>query len=299
MTLNSSNEKLSDNERTVLLIDYWKQTSNVQQHFNDVSMKLRNFAVVVFSGFLTGVGLSIHNNVSISIMEYEISAGILFALAGLIATQLIHFMDTYWYHVFLKSAVNTSFSIEQEIINILGVSKLSDDISSKSQNVEVVSLFGCVCFPIGWAPWIGKTFIFRKAEVDSTARHKIFYRWLLVIFIITGIGSIFTHSEADSDLENKPKANYFQIITVNNPIQSGKSVQESKTLPVGYIISGSNVRVRNSPSFNSEIIGILPIGKEIVIKDNQLQAWVNIIFKDVDENDLSGWVHRDYIASVK
>lgn len=289
-------------KRAELLIDYWKQTSNVQQHFNDVSMKLRNFAVVVFSGFLTGVGLAIHKSVYISILGTDISAGVLFALAGMVATQLIHFMDTYWYHVFLKGAVTTSASIEKEINNILGVTELSDGISTSSQKVAILSLFGVLHFPVGWKDYLKYTYLLRKVEVDSTIRHKIFYRWLLAIFIVTGIGSIFTHSN-DSAAGNTFTEKQTSPVNVINitPIPMD---EVKKTLTVenntGFIISGTNVRVRNNDSFNSPIIALLPVGKQVLIMDDdRTKSWVQISCKDDQNKTISGWVHRDFIASMK
>lgn len=298
---NLEKEELTLNERTALLLDYWKQTSNVQQHFNDVSMKLRNFAVVVFSGFLTGVGLAIHKNISINLLGVDISAGVLFALAGMIATQLIHFMDTYWYHVFLKGAVKTSASIELEIKRILDVTELSEGISSSSQAVCVASLFGKLHLPIGWQSWL-KYLCMSSVEVDSTKRHKIFYRWLLAIFILTGVGSIFTHSGEDKQI---PNANNTSSVTVvyamDNPlVEQGTDTLEADKTKVGFIISGSNVRLRDLPSFNSEIIHLLPVGKKVtVLESGEKTSWVKVQSVLDNSETIDGWVHRDFIAELK
>ncbi|MCC4863320.1 SH3 domain-containing protein [Vibrio splendidus] len=291
--------QLTLNERTTLLLDYWKQTSNVQQHFNDVSMKLRNFAVVVFSGFLTGVGLAIHKNISINIFQYEVSAGVLFALAGMIATQLIHFMDTYWYHVFLKGAVVTSSSIEQEIKRILGVKELSDGISSSSQAVSVASVFGIIHLPISWKEWLKYTCVIKSVNVDSTKRHKIFYRWLLVIFVATGIGSIFTHPPKEAVPVGNATIEPVNIFIHNNEIIE-KDTSEATSATSGFIISGSNVRVRNMPNFDSEITTLLPVGKIVTIENqNNKISWVKVIYKSETGDSESGWVHRDFLANLK
>jgi len=204
MSMQTSNE-LSKNERTTHLVEYWKQTTLVQQHFNDISMKVRNFAIVIFSGFLTGVGLSIHSGIFVEFFEIRFSAGIIFAVAGMFVTQLIHFMDTYWYHVFLKGAVGTTMKVEAEINQILNIEELASDISSHSKNVSIISLFGLVHLPIG-ANSIGNlednssdSYIFKKIKVDSTLRHKIFYRWLIVIIFFTGLGSFFTTVPKSND----------------------------------------------------------------------------------------------------
>lgn len=293
-----STERLSSHEKASLLMDYWKQTSDVQQHFNDVSIKLRNFAVVVFSGFLTGVGLSIHKDISISLFGESISAGVLFAIAGVVATQLIHFMDTYWYHVFLKGAVSTSSEIEKEIKDVLGVKELSDGISASSQNVCVTSLFGMIHFPIGWSELYSKFLIFKSVKVDSTLRHKIFYRWLIAVFFVIGSGCLFvdTAVKVNSSTNEQPS---FNFVTITPELDKVNDISEQNSENVGFIISGTNVRVRSAASFESEIIGLLPVGKRVIVTDiNNEQTWVKIILPE-ESNSASGWVHRDYIARLK
>lgn len=203
-----SNE-LTINERTTHLVEYWKQTTLVQQHFNDISMKVRNFAIVIFSGFLTGVALSIHKGIFVDFFGLKLSAGIIFSVAGAFVTQLIHFMDTYWYHVFLKGAVGTSMKVEKEINEILGISQLADGITSQSQNVSILSLFGLIHLPIGTQSSSTtdknkyRFFLFKEIKVDSTLRHKIFYRWLVVIILSTGFASLFiTIPEAKNIKDN-------------------------------------------------------------------------------------------------
>lgn len=282
----NKNTLLSKNERASLLIEYWKQTSNVQQHFNDVSMKLRNFAVVVFSGFLTGVGLAIHKNVSMSIIGYDISAGVLFAIAGLIATQLIHFMDTYWYHVFLKGAVSTSSSIEREIKEILDIEELTEGISSSSQKVEIASLFGFLHLPLGWNPLFSIFIIIRKVEADSTKRHKIFYRWLLLTFIAIGIGTIFTHpeNEAVSHIDHQPEK-----ISIKEDLELEKKHTLNSDNTGDHIISGSNVRLRSSASLDSEVMTLLPLGKKVSILEENSSSWVKVSIENT--NNCSGIVN--------
>lgn len=291
---------LTLNERASLLLEYWKQTSNVQQHFNDVSMKLRNFAVVVFSGFLTGVGLAIHKNISITVFNFDVSAGVLFAAAGMFATQLIHFMDTYWYHVFLKGAVTASASIEKEIKEILGVTELSDGISNSSQQVCVVSVLGMLPLPKGWSQWMEKrpfSWVLKKEKVDSTKRHKIFYRGLLLIFLITGIGSMFTHPIDNSQNKIPPENKAVSIFHINTPPEFNDNQVELKKS--GYIISGTNVRTRNLPDFEAAVQNLLPVGKEInVIEDNNDKSWVKVSYTARGKS-VTGWVHRDYVATLK
>lgn len=301
-----TNDELTKNERTTHLVEYWKQTTLVQQHFNDISMKVRNFAIVIFSGFLTAVGLSIHNGIYVELFNLRFSAGIIFALAGAFVTQLIHFMDTYWYHVFLKGAVGTTMKIEAEINHILKIEKLAGDISSQSQNVTIMSLFGLIHFPVG-ANLTGdsiyikfKKVFFKEVKVDSTLRHKIFYRWLIVIILLTGFGSLFTtipKSKGLALISNTPSQVVSKPSSVAPPF---KKIKEQKTVNqnlVTHVISASNVRLRLAPDLSASIIDILPAGKIVKITDDSNSSWIKVKISTAQQS-VSGWVYREYLSLV-
>jgi len=299
-----TSDELTKNERTTHLVEYWKQTTLVQQHFNDISMKVRNFAIVIFSGFLTGVGLSIHNGIFVELFGYKFSAGIIFALAGAVVTQLIHFMDTYWYHVFLKGAVGTSIKVEKEINEILKIDKLADDISSHSQNVTILSLFGLVHFPIGAQPETSslyfklRNFFFKEIKVDSTLRHKIFYRWLIVIILLTGFGSLFTTAPKPKNTDLIDTTSLQVISKPSSVEKSLKATKEDKVVTqdlIMHVISASNVRLRLAPDISASILDVLPAGKVVKIIDDSNFSWVKVGLSTTKKSN-EGWVYREYIS---
>lgn len=272
---------LDKKDKASLLIEYWKQSTQVQQHFNDVSMKVRNFAVVVFSAFLTGVGLSIHKSIFIDISGWHLNAAVLFSFAGLLATQLIHFMDTYWYHVFLKSAVAETLKLEEEIKKVLHIESLAGAIKSGSGQVVVTSFLGKVPLPLSYSrPFRAlPDFLFSGREANSSLRHKIFYRWLIGIIIFTGIACAFIQpSEIKED----------------NPSRTERIIKASSR----YIISGDNVRLRSEPSDSSDILIKLEIGQVIQILHDSNSSWVKV---HVLKNQIStvGFVHKDFIDTLK
>lgn len=270
---------LDKNERAKLLVEYWKQSTLVQQHFNDISMKVRNFAVVVFSGFLTGVGLSVHKGIFINVLGLEVNAAVLFALAGLVVTQLIHFMDTYWYHVFLKSAVSETLNIEKELKKILKVDTLSSAISKGSQNVTAISIFGLIHLPIGYKNYLDNwafRWVFKEKIVDSTVRHKIFYRWLIFIIFFTGCVSLFIGPQSPTE----------------------QQVFEKYPLEKHYVVSGDNVRLRKAPVEDSHISALLPVGQVILIIKDTGSTWLEVETQ-LDSSIVRGFIHRDFVTNVK
>lgn len=270
-------QSLDRKDRASLLIEYWKQSTQVQQHFNDVSMKVRNFAVVVFSAFLTGVGLSIHNGIFLEVLEYKLNAAVLFAFVGMFVTQLIHFMDTYWYHVFLKSAVGETLKLENEIKSALKIDSLSGAISSGSQKVEVASFLGVLPLPFSYSRPL-KTFplkwFFKGRNADSTLRHKVFYRWLLTIIFFIGLISLFFKPP----LELKRHANPSAISS--------------------YIVSGDNVRLRAEAKVDSEILLNLQLGQEVQVLVDGESSWIKIHVY-IQGKSTIGYIHRDFIDTIK
>ena len=260
-----------------MLLEYWKQSTQVQQHFNDVSMKVRNFAVVVFSAFLTGVGLSIHKEIFIELFGFKLNAAVLFAIVGMFVTQLIHFMDTYWYHVFLKSAVKETLKLEDEIKSILSVNSLSGAISSGSQNVEVASFLGKVPLPFSYS-WPLKVrpfkWLFKGRNADSTLRHKVFYRWLLTIIFFTGLISL----------------------SIQPPVESKNQI--SSSILLRHIVSGDNVRLRAEPNADAAIVSSLEIGQRVSILVDERSSWVKVNVR-AQGKSVVGYIHRDFIDTIK
>jgi hypothetical protein len=271
--------KLSNNERGTLLVECWKQSTKVQQHFNDISMKVRNFAVVIFTTIITGVGLSLHKGIYLTIHDYQLSVAFLLSITGLLVTQLIHFMDTYWYHILLKGAVNETQKLEKEIKKILRIDTLAEGISSASQGVKIVSIFGKIHFPISYSPIFEQTplhYILKGVPVDSTLRHKIFYRWLLSIIFLIATTTFF-----------------IEPIKTNEPMALPVLSNHSHN-----IISGDNVRLRTSPSIKSDISIHLPVGQRVYILSDDNSTWLKVLILN-EANYKIGYVHRDFINTIK
>jgi len=118
---------------------------------------------------------------------------------------------------------------------------------------------------------------------------------LLAIFVITGVGIL--NIEPNKGVPLKEKADAVKVVDTGKGYQENFFSEDVIKSNVAYIISGTNVRVRQRPSFKSEIKNLLPIGKEIRLID-ETGSWVSIIYMD-SAKIIDGWVHRDFIATVK
>lgn len=101
---------MTDEEKAQLEI--WKVTIQVQQHFNDLSMRVRNIAITVFGAFLAAAGYALKDGSTVTF------AGRTFPLTGwvLVAALLCWFafylMDLHWYHRLLRGAVKHGNDVE-------------------------------------------------------------------------------------------------------------------------------------------------------------------------------------------
>jgi FMN phosphatase YigB (HAD superfamily) len=66
--------------RLSLQLEIWKKVVDVQQHFNDIEMRIRNVAVTIFGAIMGAVGFSIKEHVQISVFNKTMSLGIFFCL---------------------------------------------------------------------------------------------------------------------------------------------------------------------------------------------------------------------------
>jgi|HubBroStandDraft_5_1064220.scaffolds.fasta_scaffold185097_3 hypothetical protein len=125
---------MTDDERTKLLIEVWKKTVDVQQHFNDIEMRVRNLAltilgaVVAFAKFLD---LKTEGATAVLPLGY-----LFLALTVLIGA--FWFMDKHWYHRLLMGAVLEGAALEKSLTSLGVPVTLGTNISKMSP----IMLFG-------------------------------------------------------------------------------------------------------------------------------------------------------------
>lgn len=156
----NSSGGFSDSELEMLRIkvDVWKTIVDVQKHFNDLEMKVRNFGILILSAFLgaMGVGLSSTSN-------YAASA--VLSLGAIAVWYLFYFVDVYWYHPLLLGAVKKGVEIENELepyINNIGLTKKIGEESP----CDVL--------------W--------KEKAHSTFKAKVFYHGIAIVLLCIFIG---------------------------------------------------------------------------------------------------------------
>jgi hypothetical protein len=122
----------TSNERINAYIEVWKKTIDVQQHFNDLALRIRNFAITVLGVVLSGTALSLKEGLRVSLIGITVPLGSLLVFVALITWLAFYFMDRFWYHYLLVGAVKHGTRIEQRLKRVLLDIDLTNSISAAS-----------------------------------------------------------------------------------------------------------------------------------------------------------------------
>jgi phosphoglycolate phosphatase len=94
------------------LLDAWKQTVNVQQHFNDICWRIRALALTALTFILSATGY-VYVNVSNDAAFDPGKSASLVCFIGVFLWFGFWFMDAAWYHRLLKGAVTEGERLER------------------------------------------------------------------------------------------------------------------------------------------------------------------------------------------
>lgn len=122
---------LSD-EKKQQVIDIWKTVVGVQQHFNDIEMRVRAMFVTILLALFAAIGFLIDKKLTIPIWRLRVEFAAVLPLAGALGTYLFYFIDRYWYHRLLVGAVKHAMGIEKKYKDDLPELSLSDAIGKES-----------------------------------------------------------------------------------------------------------------------------------------------------------------------
>jgi FMN phosphatase YigB (HAD superfamily) len=94
------------------IIEIWKTIVNVQQHFNDISLRIRGLFITLILALFAAIGFLADKDLKFSFREYTIHCVLLAPIGGAIGGLLFYFVDRYWYHRLLVGSVKQGMSIE-------------------------------------------------------------------------------------------------------------------------------------------------------------------------------------------
>jgi len=104
---------LSGKERIDHVLDIWKKTIDVQQHFNDLELRIRNYAVTVLAAVFSLAALGLKEQMEVTIWGRPTTLAVPLLVAGAIGWAAFYFMDRLWYHRLLYGAIKHGQRIEE------------------------------------------------------------------------------------------------------------------------------------------------------------------------------------------
>ena len=111
-------------------IEAWSKVVDVQQHFNDMEMRVRSLCLTVLGTILGAAAYSYHQAAGQGIAE-QLSSTLLLWIA-FIVVSLFWFMDSAWYHRFLVGAVKAGAKMETDLNEAIPSLRLGSEITRSS-----------------------------------------------------------------------------------------------------------------------------------------------------------------------
>lgn len=96
-------------------IEIWKKIVDVQQHFNDLELRIRNFALIVTGAFLGLGGYAIKDAGVVKLFGLEVSIAGLVVVSAIFPLAAFYFMDRLWYHRLLDGSVYAGIEAENAL----------------------------------------------------------------------------------------------------------------------------------------------------------------------------------------
>lgn len=94
-----------EHQKLLALIEVWKQTVQVQQHFNDLGLRIRNLALTLLVAVFGAAALALRERIQIVVWGTQLSLASALLLVGLVGWLAFYFIDRFWYHKLLVGFV--------------------------------------------------------------------------------------------------------------------------------------------------------------------------------------------------
>jgi len=146
-------------------IEIWKKIVDVQQHFNDLELRIRNFALVVTGAFLGLGGYAIKDAGIINAFGLEVSIAGLVVFSAILPLFAFYFMDRLWYHRLLDGSVKAGIDAEGALKNF----GYNVDLGSKISQSSPFTLW------------------FTKKKIHSKTKMDMFYLMLVAAVLIVAV----------------------------------------------------------------------------------------------------------------
>jgi hypothetical protein len=154
--------------------DAWKTAVDVQQHFNQLELQIRNFAVTLLAAVIGAMAFAFKEHYVIAFGAATFSVAVPILCAGIIGWLAFYFMDRFWYHRLLVAAVMHAVEIEKQSETSMPELGLSRAIGKGS----------------AWKVW--------GFEIHSSEKIDVFYATGLTVLIVITLAVMLATSAVPS-----------------------------------------------------------------------------------------------------
>lgn len=169
-------------ERRKEIIEIWKTIVEVQQHFNDISMRIRGMFVTILLALFASIGFLFDEKLSLDFGTFRVQFATLIPLFGVFGAWLFYFIDRYWYHRLLKGSVDHAITIEKKYKDEMPELSLSDAIGAVSpyKPGRMVNLLANV--------FVSHDKYWETGQLHSEGKIEFFYKSVMFVLILVTIG---------------------------------------------------------------------------------------------------------------
>ncbi len=167
------------------VIEIWKTIVEVQQHFNDISMRIRGMFVTILLALFASIGFLLDKKLSLDFGPFRVQFATLIPLFGIFGTCLFYFIDRYWYHRLLKGSVNHAVEIEKKYKDDIPELSLSDAIGAISPYKPgyMVNLVAKLL--------VRHDKYWETGQLHSDGKIELFYKSVMLVLTLTAAGLAF------------------------------------------------------------------------------------------------------------
>ncbi len=130
--LGAAEQRLQGQQRFDALLEMWKQTVTVQQHFNDLEWKIRGLALTIVTFTLGAAALAADKKTMFVLFGKTANASGVIMCAGALIWLAFYFVDRVWYHPLLVGSVKHAATLEDAMRRYVPETGLGGQISDES-----------------------------------------------------------------------------------------------------------------------------------------------------------------------
>lgn len=113
-------------------VEIWKKIVDVQQHFNDLELRIRNFALIVTGAFIGLGGYAIKDGGFAELLGIRVSVAGLVVFCSLLPLVAFYLMDRLWYHRLLEGSAKAAGPVEARLRELGCTVDLAAEITKAS-----------------------------------------------------------------------------------------------------------------------------------------------------------------------